>query len=199
MPLSFAVTWDYRCPFARIAHRYITDSLLDGADWQVQFVPFCLGQVHVEPGEPDIWDRPDDDSGLVAMQYAIAVRELQPDKFVAFHHRLFEGRHQSGMALDRADIIEELATDCGLDTPTLSDFVATGTPLAIIREEHTNAERSLDVWGVPTFMSETHAVFVRLMDLPESPGMARQKIEKIVEMLTEWPSLNEYKHTRLMR
>ena len=71
--------------------------------------------------------------------------------------------------------------------------------MSIIRDEHTNAVRSLEVWGVPTFMSETHAVFVRLMDLPDSAAMARQKIEKIVEMLTEWPSLNEYKHTRLMR
>lgn len=199
MPLSFAVTWDYRCPFARIAHRYVADALLDGADWEVRFVPFCLGQVHVEPGEPAIWDRPLDDSGLLAMQYAIAARELQPQKFVHFHRELFEGRHTQGLALDRAAPIEQLAEDCDLDVATLKDFVETGTPLTIIRDEHTEAVETLEVWGVPTFMSETHAVFVRLMDLPTSAEMARQKIEKIVEMLTEWPSLNEYKHTRLSR
>lgn len=47
---SFAVTWDYRCPFARNAHEHVLAGLAGGADWNVRFVPFSLGQVHVEPG-----------------------------------------------------------------------------------------------------------------------------------------------------
>jgi hypothetical protein len=37
---DFAVTWDYRCPFARNAHEHVLAGLADGADWDVTFVPF---------------------------------------------------------------------------------------------------------------------------------------------------------------
>jgi hypothetical protein len=50
MTAVFAVTWDYRCPFARNAHEHVLTGLTAGADWQVTFVPFSLGQVHVEEG-----------------------------------------------------------------------------------------------------------------------------------------------------
>ena len=65
---DFSVTWDYRCPFARNAHEHVIAGLRAGADWNVRFVPFSLGQVHVAEGEPDIWVRPGDDSGLIALQ-----------------------------------------------------------------------------------------------------------------------------------
>jgi len=42
MTLSFAVTWDYRCPFARNAHEHLLTALESGADWDVRFVPFSL-------------------------------------------------------------------------------------------------------------------------------------------------------------
>ncbi len=42
---SFAVNWDYRCPFARNAHEHIAVALADGADWEVD-VPAVLA----EPG-----------------------------------------------------------------------------------------------------------------------------------------------------
>jgi len=58
MTLSFGLTWDYRCPFARIVHRHVVEGLLDGADWAVRFVTFSLGQVNVEEGQVPIWDRP---------------------------------------------------------------------------------------------------------------------------------------------
>ncbi len=70
MPLTFAVTWDYRCPFARNAHEHVLDALADGADWDVTFLPFSLGQVHVEEGQPDVWDNPDADSGLPRSRWA---------------------------------------------------------------------------------------------------------------------------------
>jgi len=40
MSLTFAVTWDYRCPFARNAHEHVLTALDAGADWDVRFVPF---------------------------------------------------------------------------------------------------------------------------------------------------------------
>ena len=82
VPVSFAVTWDYRCPFARNAHEHVLDALADGADWDVTFLPFSLGQVHVEEGQPDVWDNPDADSGLTALQMGVAVRDTMPERFL---------------------------------------------------------------------------------------------------------------------
>ncbi len=52
MSRSFAVTWDYRCPFARNAHEHVVAGLEAGADWEVDFLPFSLNQMHVEEGDP---------------------------------------------------------------------------------------------------------------------------------------------------
>ena len=55
---SFAVTWDYRCPFARNAHEHLLTAVAAGAPWDVRFVPFSLNQVHVEPGGVDVLGGP---------------------------------------------------------------------------------------------------------------------------------------------
>src|SRR2546430_7641145 len=81
MSLSFAVTWDYRCPFARNAHEHILTALAAGADWDVRFVPFSLGQVHVAEGEADVWDEPEKDTGIVALQAGTVVRDRFPEQF----------------------------------------------------------------------------------------------------------------------
>jgi len=87
----------------------------------------------------------------------------------------------------------------GVDPDPIFAQIATGIPLETIRDEHTAAARDLDVWGVPTFMTDRHAAFVRLMELPVDAADARRSVERIVEMLAEWPSLNEFKHTSLDR
>src|SRR3954451_12289601 len=89
MATSFSVTWDYRCPFARIVHAHVVEGLLDGADWDVTFVPFSLGQVHVDEGEEPIWERPDDDTGLLPLQAAVVVRDTDPERFPLVHRAIF--------------------------------------------------------------------------------------------------------------
>lgn len=199
MTLEFGLTWDYRCPFARIVHRHVVDGLLDDADWTVRFVPFSLGQVHVEEGESPIWDHPEDDSGLLALQAAVVVRDAHPDLFPVLHRRLFEARHTEGAQLRDPEVLGALLTDGGVDADAVLAEVATGRPLQIVREEHTAAARDLDVWGVPTFLVNGRAAFVRLMDLPVDAADARANVERIVAMLADWPSLNEFKHTSLDR
>ena len=199
MTLRFGLTWDYRCPFARIVHAHVVAGLLDGADWDVRFVPFSLGQVHVEDGEPPIWDRPEDDTGLLALQAAVVVRDSMPDRFPVVHRALFEARHAEGAQLRDENVLRSLLEANDVDPDPVFDEVATGRPLASIRDEHTAATRDLDVWGVPTFMTDGQAAFVRLMDMPVDAADARRSVERIVTMLDGWPSLNEFKHTSLDR
>jgi hypothetical protein len=199
MTLHFGITWDYRCPFARIVHKHIVDGLLDGADWKVDFVPFSLGQVHVEEGEAPIWERPQDDTGILALQAAVVVRDSMPEQFPVVHRALFEARHAEGAQLRDEPVLRGLLEANGVDPDPVFAEVASGRPLELIRDEHTRVATELDVWGVPTFMASGRAAFVRLMDLPVDGADARQSIERIVDMVINWSALNEFKHTSLDR
>jgi 2-hydroxychromene-2-carboxylate isomerase len=199
MTLHFGITWDYRCPFARIVHKHIVDGLLDGADWKVDFVPFSLGQVHVEEGEAPIWERPQDDTGILALQAAVVVRDTLPEQFPVVHRALFEARHAEGAQLRDEPVLRGLLEANGVDPDPVFAEVASGRPLELIRDEHTRVATELDVWGVPTFMASGRAAFVRLMDLPVDGADARQSIERIVDMVINWSALNEFKHTSLDR
>ena len=197
---DFAASWDYRCPFARNAHEHIIEGLRSGAPWNVRFVPFSLGQVHVAEGEPDIWTRPNDDSGLFALQVGVVVRDRSPDRFLDVHEALFGLRHDRGKHLEDADEVRRVLADAGVDADAVFEEIATGGPLDRVRAEHTAAAEDHDMWGVPTFVRGDKAVFVRLMERPRGDGaLARRTIDRVVGLLSEFPELNEFKHTSLKR
>jgi 2-hydroxychromene-2-carboxylate isomerase len=200
MPLSFAVTWDYRCPFARIAHLHLVEGLLDGADWEVTFLPFSLGQVHVAEGDPDIWDRPEKDTGLLALQAGTVVRDQYPERFLRVHRDLFDARHVEGVRIDEEPVVRGVLEANGVDADDVFERIADGTALAAVRKDHEAAAGEHGVWGVPTFVLGEEAVFVRLMHAPEGDaGLARRTIERVVGLMDDWPDLNEYKHTSIRR
>ena len=200
MSTSFSVTWDYRCPFARIAHEHVIEGLLDGADWDVTFVPFSLGQVHVEEGQPDIWETPELDTGLLALQAGVVVRDAHPDQFLQVHRAFFTARHVDGAQLREPEVVRAVLTGADVDADAVFAEIATGAPLETIRKEHEAAVANHEVWGVPTFVAGDKASFVRLMETPNGdPAVARRTIERIVDLLTGWPELNEFKHTSLSR
>jgi hypothetical protein len=197
---SFAVTWDYRCPFARNAHEHVVAGLRDGADWDVRFQAFSLGQAHVAEGELDIWDRPHDDTGLLALQAGVVVRDRYPELFLDAHIELFGARHDRGQKLKEVDVVREALERAGVDAGAVLDELATGEPLQVVRREHEEAVTGHEVWGVPTFILGDNAVFVRLMDRPlGDAALARRSVDRILDLLGGWPELNEFKHTSLKR
>ena len=58
----------------------------------------------------------------------------------------------------------------GADVDAVWAEVDTGRPLATVEKEHTAYVESHDVWGVPTFIVDDAAVFVRLLELPGGDG-----------------------------
>jgi hypothetical protein len=201
MTRTFALTWDYRCPFARIGHDHVVTALRGGADWDVRFLPFSLGQAHVADDETDVWDRADDapdaDSGLLALQLGVAIRDTQPDAFLAAHQALFDHRHLQAGSLRKRDVLSKVIVDAGVDAEAAWAEVASRRPLATIRDEHTAFVASHDVWGVPTFILGDAAVFVRLMRAADGDvAFATATIERILDSI-EWPILNEFKHTSI--
>ena len=202
MTLSFAVTWDYRCPFARNAHEHVLTGLGDGADWDVHFVPFSLGQVHVAEGETDVWDDPAKDTGIVALQAGVVVRDRYPEKFLAVHRDLFAARHDHGLKLKDPAVVREVLVQHGVDADEVFAAIDDGTALKQVRAEHEASVEHHNVWGVPTFISGDEAVFVRLMDRSPhgtDPAGSRRSTESVIGLLDEWPGLNEFKHTGIKR
>jgi hypothetical protein len=190
----FAVTFDYRCPFARVAHEHVLDGLEAGAPWDVRFLPFSLSAA-----KEATWDR-EHDSGLLALELAVAVRDTQPARFLAAHRVLFDLRHGRGLSLRDPAVLRAALEEAGVDADAAFEEAASGTPLETVRAEHEQAVAEHEAWGVPVFIVGDQAVFVRLM---ERPGLSevppREVIERVVGMAGGWPALNEFKHTSLPR
>lgn len=199
LPKTFAVTWDYRCPFARNGHEHILDGLEAGAEWDVTFVPYFLNQGMGTEGQ-DTWDDPAHQADLLSLAAGVAVRDHVPEHFLAVHRSLFSARHADGADLrDRAEVHAAL-TRAGVDADAVLTEVDSGWPAKTVREEHERSVEEHDVFGVPTFVVGDDAVFVRLMTRPEGDGvLARTTIDRVLGLIGDHPELNEFKHTRLSR
>ena len=196
----FAVTWDYRCPFARNAHEHILAGLADGADWDVSFLPFSLTQAHVPEGGIPAWDDPAKAPDLMALAAGVVVRDEYPEQFAGVHHALFAARHDAGLDLRDRDAVAGVLDAAGVPADKVLAQVDSGEPIDEIERAHLQAVGEWSVFGVPTFVVDGRAVFVRLMSRPGGDAaLARRTIEGIVQLMDDQPVLNEFKFTTLTR
>ena len=196
MTRSFAVTWDYLCPFARNATEAIVAGLKEGRDWDVRFMPFSLSQAHVPEGDTPAWDRPVGDkytSGVLALQYGIAVRDNFPEQFLDFHVRAFGARHDESRNIKDEGVLCDVVDSVGLDGDELAKIVAGGEPRKILEAEHREAVERWRVFGVPTFIDGDEAAFVRLMERGNVGDL-----EQVLDLL-QATRLNEFKRTAIAR
>ncbi len=194
----FAVSWDYRCPFARNDHEHLAVALADGTDWDVTFLPFSLSQVHVPEGGTPVWDDPAKAPDLLALAAGVVVRDQHPDRFLDAHVALFAARHDKGLDLRLPDVVAGVLDGVGLPGDKIVAEVSTAAPQQEIRRAHEQAVNELDVFGVPTFVVDDRAVFVRLMSRPQGDAaLARRTIQGVLDLFETMPDLNEFKHTSL--
>ena len=196
----FAVTWDYRCPFARNAHEHILAGLADGAEWDVSFLPFSLTQAHVPEGGIPAWDDPAKAPDLMALAAGVVVRDEYTEQFGAVHHALFAARHDEGLDLRDRGVVAGVLDAAGVPGDKVLAQVDSGQPIDEIERAHLQAVGEWSVFGVPTFVVDGRAVFVRLMSRPgDDAALARRTIEGIVQLMDDQPDLNEFKFTTLSR
>jgi hypothetical protein len=197
---SFAVTWDYRCPFARNAHEHIASALKAGAPWEVRFVAFSLDQAHVEEGGTPVWDEPERYRGLLANEVGIVVRDRYPDQFLDAHVALFAARHDHALDTRERDVLAAVLRDQGIDPGAVFDEVDDGWPLESFRKEHEGAVAEHQVFGVPTFIAGGEAAFARILTRPGPDAeLAATTIERVIHLTAGWSELNELKHTSIPR
>jgi hypothetical protein len=201
VPLTFDVTFDYLCPFARNAAEYVIDGLEAGADWNVTFTPYSLAQGHTGEDEPAVWDQDNHDrrSGILALQVGLAVRDRFPGSFLAAHRELFALRHDRGEDLRDRDAIRKALDAANVDADAIFEAVNPGTYLDMLRTEHEHNVEVHGVWGVPTFIAGGRAVFLRFMDRPTDGPSAIKRIERIVDMVANFHDLNEFKQVDIPR
>ena len=200
MPPSFAVTWDYLCPFARNAHEHLASALRAGATWDVRFSFFSLAQVHVQEGQPSVWEDAEKHPGLLAGMAGIVVRDRQPERFLEAHTALFAARHDKGLDLRERDVVAGALDEVGIDGAAVLSEVEAGWPVETARAEHDEAVERWAVFGVPTFVIGERAVFIRFMHRPEGDAkLAEVTIERVLDLAEGFPELNEYKFTKVPR
>ena len=197
---SFAVTYDYRCPFARNAHEHLVVALRAGAPWNVEFAPFSLSQTHVEEGGTPVWDDPSKASDLLAAEVSLVVRDDFPDHFYDVHLGLFAARHDQSLDLRDESVISAVLAGAGVDVDAVLATVADGGPRHAFRKAHDAAVSDHQVFGVPTFIVDDHAAFVRIMTRPgDDASTARSTIDAVLALFGGHPELNEFKHTSISR
>ncbi len=197
MARQFAVTWDYRCPFARNAHEALVNGIRAGRDWDVRFWPFSLDQIHVEEGQTPVWERSLDEpqgmGGVRALLWGIAVRDTFPEHFLDFHLAAFRARHDEGKKIAEEAVLRAVAESVGLDADAVAEEVASGRPLKALEAEHTEAVERYAVFGVPTIIEGGEAVFVRIMERGNVDDWA-QALDLVAST-----RLNEFKRTKIPR
>ena len=200
MTRRFALTFDYLCPFARNANEHVAAGLRAGADWDVRFLPYSLAQGHVEEGQPDVWQRdaPDRVAGLLALQVGLVVRDRSPERFLDVHEALFAARHDHGADIKDRRVLVEVLEGLGVPPEEVFREIDGGGPLGQLHKEHEQAVHDHQVWGVPTFVTDRRAVFVRLLDRPDGdPEVAISRIEQVVDLVDGSLDLHEFKQTDL--
>jgi len=196
----FAVTHDYLCPFARNAAEVVVRALEADDSLDVGFRAFSLSQVHLEEDAPPVWQPgAEPASGVLALQWGLAVRDELPERFPAVHLALFAARHDQGRDINDPEVLAAAVASAGVDPDEVAKLVASGGPAAALAADHTWAADTSRVFGVPTFVTGNRAVFVRLMSRPGSPEAARATLDRVLALVEDWPDLNEFKATVIPR
>jgi len=95
-------------------------------------------------------------------------------------------------------VLAEVLSSAGADSHSVLAEVDSGWPLKVLAEEHTDAVDRLQVFGVPTFIVGEQATFVRLMARPSGDApLAISTVNRVLDLMSDWPELNEFKHTSL--
>jgi protein-disulfide isomerase-like protein with CxxC motif len=196
---SFAVTFDYLCPFARIANELVIQAQEAGAGHEVSFRAFSLKQVHLDEDATPVWETDPPPSGVLALRYGLAVRERFPDSFPAAHLALFEVRHEHGEDLSDPAVLDAAVASVGLDPGEVAKAAADADVTKALAADHTWGVTEHRVFGVPTFVTDERAVFVRLMRRSPDGEAAVATLNRLLEMIGSWTDLNEFKATSIPR
>jgi protein-disulfide isomerase-like protein with CxxC motif len=152
----------------------------------------------VPEGGTPVWEDPEKAGDLLALAAGLVVRDQYPAQFLDAHIALFSARHDEGLDLRLPEVVSSVLEAVGVPGDKVLAEVGSGEPVREIRRAHEHAVGELDVFGVPTFIVDDRAVFVRLMSRPAGDAaLALQTMEGVLDLFETMPDLNEFKYTKL--
>src|SRR5947209_12475148 len=178
---AFAITYDYRCPFARVLHELTLDGLEAGAGWEVTLVPLSLNLQLVNSAE-ELFADSRHRRALLALEVSAAVSLAWPDRHPTAHRALFNVFHVNGRSLYRPEVLTAALRSVGLDS---DEVVALAGSMAV--RDHLLAtfqhlqDRGVD--GVPTVITGDTAALVRLRPQACDPVSRVETVLDVVEGL----------------
>ena len=194
--LSFHLSYDYRCPFAKNLHLHVIEALRAGADFDVTFVPWTMSQGYGASGAPDVWEDPSRDAELLSLAVSVSVRDLQPEHFLDAHEALFRARHERAIRLVTDDEIRDASATTASSSAPVERPRFTSTP-KVIGECFREFER-YEAFGVPTFVvNERRHVRPLYEPFPVTPASRSDSSTRLVTLMSDESDLNEFKHTKV--
>ncbi|MCU1362967.1 MAG: protein-disulfide isomerase [Acidimicrobiaceae bacterium] len=193
----FDLSYDYRCPFAKNIHLHVITALRGGGDFDVTFVPWTMSQGYKADGAPDVWDDPARDREQLSLAVSTSIRDLQPEYFLDAHEALFRSRHERGLRLVTREEITEALSSTAVDLAAVFDDVDSRRPHKVIGQSFREFE-GYDAFGVPTFVVDGDATFVRYMTSPSDDAAASTALlDSLLTLMSTESDLNEFKHTKV--
>jgi protein-disulfide isomerase-like protein with CxxC motif len=158
-----------------------------------------MSQGYKNDDAPDVWDDPSRDDELLALAVSTSIRDLQPGHFIEAHEALFRARHERAIRLVTEQEIRDVLSASGVDVDAVFVDVATRRPHHVIGDSFRSFER-YEAFGVPTFVVNDDATFVRYMNPPTKDASdSIALITSLVELMSTQSALNEFKHTKVSR
>ena len=130
----------------------------------------------------------------------VVVRDQYPDRFLDAHVALFAARHDEGLDLRVPEVVAGVLDGAGVPgDKVVAEAGAGGAGAGDPPGPRAGGRPSWEVFGVPTFVLDDRAVFVRLMSRPAGRRRAgpAHRFEGVLDLFDAQPDLNEFKYTTL--
>ena len=148
-----------------------------------------------DDSDSQVWEHPDRPSrGLPALAAAQSAKNQGEELFLKYHLAAFEARHKEGLDTGDVSAVKEIAALAGLDMDRFDKDMEDQASWEAVGKDHIESKEKYNTFGVPTLVFEgDRAVFVKLMDTPDSKEENLSLLKLICEMGGEMPYLLELK------
>lgn len=194
--MNITVWYDFVCPYAWTAQRWLFDlqnQLEHPLDITWRY--FSIEQVNKAPDAPNVWDHPNDgtSSTMRAFQGVHAAGKQGEDRYLEYMAALFNQRHVNKRNLGTQAILEETATQVGLDLEQFRTDLQSDEVLGIFQSDHTEAVEKYGIFGVPTIMfGNEQSAYLRIK-IGEPPADPLVFWEEFVAIVRNRPTILEIK------
>lgn len=200
VPETVIVYFDYACPFADSAARWVSELKKQiSNEVQFEFKFFPLEQVNAPADvEEAIWDLPRENRSPArhSMQAGAAALQQGTDAFDDFNLELMKLKHSEGKDHGKRASIMEAAQRANLNLTQFEEDLEDDDLLDLVREHYEAGVTEDGVFGTPTFVFPSGAaVYLQLLPAPTSEE-AVPFWREFVETAEGRPNLREFKRTR---